>query len=356
MKYLHIAPQNISDVPMTLVRAERALGIDSRLITFFPDARGYPEDICLHLPFVDHDLVRRAKRWFSDPSRLKLPNTTSQNTKPSLYWRPFGLTERAFIRLREMIWAPLIRQAMEKIDFWNFDVYQFDAGLDFFRDGRTGLKLKQLHKKIVVCYTGSDLRTRGIIKPLDQIADLRLTLEWDHLKISPELVHILVPFEPERYQYKERTASDMVKIGHAPTNRAAKGSDSILSTLQKFSSMRHIEIVLIENKSHKEALQMKEQCDIFIDHYGNLGYGVNSLEAIAMGIPTCSGLTSQFVAKYPDHPFVDIHNSLEEQILNLIDKPDWRIQLARQGREWLERHHDSRRIVKQILDYLEVSS
>ncbi|RME01316.1 MAG: glycosyltransferase family 1 protein, partial [Calditrichaeota bacterium] len=237
----------------------------------------------------------------------------------------------------------------KKIDFWNFDVYEFDAGLDFFRDGRTVKRLKQMGKKIIVAYTGSDFRTRGVIRPVDELADLRITFEWDHLDLDPTLVHCLFPFEPERFAFRLREPGPTWRIGHAPTHRAAKGSDQILAVLQSLQASHPVEVVLIENLPHPQALALKETCDIFIDQIGDLGYGINALEAIAMGIPTCTSLVPAFKAAYPDHPFVEVNaDNLQQQLLFLMAHADRRLALSRKGRTWVESVHDSRKIVQKI--------
>lgn len=358
MRILHIAPQNISDVPMTLVRAERALGHDSRLVTFYRDPRGYDEDMCLELPLVRSVAVQRLKRWVSDPQRQRVDNSARPTGEGPPVWRPHGATERWLVALRERLWQRKIKRWMQEVDFWNFDVYEFDAGLDFYRDGRIVRRLKQIGKRVVVAYTGSDLRTRGIIPAVDAAADLRITFEWDHLDLDDRLMHVLFPFEPERFAFRIREArSRPVRIGHAPTNRAAKGSDVILAVLQQLQTERDIEIVLIEHLPYREAIARKDTCDIFIDQIGDLGYGINALEALALGIPTCTGLVPAFKRAYPDHPFVEVdRRNLKDALLALIDDAARRRRLAEQGRRWLERHHDSRAIVQRIHRALEERS
>lgn len=349
MRILHIAPQNISDVPMKLVRAERELGHESRLITFFADPRGYPEDVCLHLPFVQERWIRRLKARVAAEERLRITHRKKVTHEKPPVWSPSGSLERLLIWFRERLWQPKIRRVMKQIGFWDFDVYQFDAGLDFFRDGRIARAIKSRGKPLIVTYTGSDLRTRGIIRPVDDLADVRITFEWDHLELHPRVHHVLFPFEPETFPFKIREPGAQIKIGHAPTNRAAKGSDLILAVLKEIQHSHPVEIVLIENKPYQEALKLKDQCDLFIDQLGDLGYGLNALEAVAMGIPTCTSLVPAFQRAYPDHPFVKVdEHDLKEQLLALMKAPEWRRELAVKGRKWVETHHDSRRVVERI--------
>ncbi len=349
LKILHIAPFNTSGVPITFVKAERKLGHDSRLVTLGKDKRNYQEDICLNLPFLDSSGVRLAKKAFSHPSKLDINNQTKKLENIPLYWHANGLPEKTLIGFRERLWQKKINRLFSEIDFWNFDVYQLDGGLEFFRDGRTIRKLKSLGKKVICCYTGSDLRTRGAIPQIDSLSDLNVTLEFDHLKLHLNIHHIFFPFDVNQYQARPEPESKILKIGHAPTNRRAKGSDQIIAAIKEIQSEHPVELVLIENLPHQESLSRKSECHIFVDQIGDLGYGLNSLEALAMGIPTCSCLAPGFAEKYPEHPFVVLNDrNIKKRLMTLISDDNFRRDLGEKGRGWVQQHHDAENVVKKI--------
>lgn len=349
LKILHIAPQNIANVPMTLVQAEREQGYYSRLVTFFRDPRGYEEDIVLDLPFITNKWMQQLKRLLSHPTRQAVKNVLPQKTETPPVWKSGGRLENILIELREQLWKPTVSKFMRDIDFWQFDIYCFEAGMDFFTDGRTVKKLHELGKNIVVLYTGSDLRTRGVFPVVDSLADFRATFELDHLLLDQHLVHLPFPFDTMKYPYNPAKPAERLRIGHAPTNREAKGSDAILAVLHKLKQMFTIEIVLIENLTHTQALALKQSCHIFIDQIGDLGYGINSLEALAFGIPTCTCLAPNFHQHFSEHPFVEIDSSnMEEKLVQLIENPAKRLRLSREGRSWVEKYHDCRTIVNSI--------
>jgi len=348
-KILHIAPFNTSGVPITLVKAERKLGYHSRLVTLGKDKRNYQEDICLNLPFLNSGGVRFAKKAFSHPSKLDINNQTKKLENIPLYWRPNGFSEKTLIGLRERLWQKRIKKLFKEIDFWNFEIFQLDGGLEFFRDGRTIRKLRSLGKKVICCYTGSDLRTRGAIPQIDSLCDLNVTLEFDHLKLHPNIHHVFFPFDVNQYQVRPEPESKTLKIGHAPTNRRAKGSAQIIAAIKEIQSEHPVELVLIENLSHQESLSRKSKCHIFVDQIGELGYGLNSLEALAMGIPTCSCLAPGFAEKYPEHPFVVLNDlNIKERLRTLISDENLRRDLGEKGRSWVQKHHDAENVVKKI--------
>lgn len=349
LRILHIAPFNTSGVPIALVQAECRLGHDSRLVTLGRDWRNYEEDFCLELPFLNFWGTRLAKQAFSDPNKLRVTNRQKKLQSIPLYWRPNGLMEKILIRLRERIWEKKVFNFFRESDFWNFDVYQLDGGLEFYRDGRIVRQLKSAGKKILCCYTGSDLRTRGVMPEIDALCDSNVTFEFDHLKLHPNIHHVFFPFDVTAYDTRPEPHSEIIKIGHAPTNREAKGSARIIAVINELRNEHAIELVLIENLPHKESLQRKSDCHIFVDQLGDLGYGLNGLEALAMGIPTCSCLAPGFTEHYGNHPFVAIdEESLKGKLVELVLDKKMRKKLGRRGREWVKKHHDARKIVQEI--------
>ena len=349
MKILHIAPFNTAGVPMEFVRAEGALGHESRLVTLGPSRLKFEEDICLDLPLIDHWSIRLAKKIFSPKKRTDV----SFKVKPEIkenprIWRPNQM-ETWLIRIREKFWHLKIENAINKYDLLNFDVYQLDGGLGFFRDARIIRQLKSQGKKIICCYTGSDLRVRGIIPVIDEISDLNVSVEFDHQFLHPNLTHVPFPINPEKYEKGNPPKSEKIIITHAPTNRAAKGSDIIIPIVKQLEREYPIKLVLIENMPYKEAIRRKAESHIFIDQIGDLGYGISGLEALSMGIVTCSCVAPGFEKIYPDHPFVLIdERNLRKQLIRLIENENLRSGIIKKGLEWVRRVHHSQAVVQKI--------
>jgi hypothetical protein len=115
-----------------------------------------------------------------------------------------------------------------------------------------------------------------------------------------------------------------------------------------------VHLELIENVTHAEALQRKSGCDIFIDNISELGYGVNAIEALALGICTCTSLMPEFLALYPDHPFVEINfENVQEQLRRLCTHTDQRQALGQRGRVWAEKHYAATQVVRRIHELVE---
>jgi len=98
-----------------------------------------------------------------------------------------------------------------------------------------------------------------------------------------------MPFSAAAYgRYRWPTAR--FTVAHAPTARFYKGTAAVI----RACAQADLPLDLIENIAHEDALTRKGRCRVLIDQILDeynpdpsriAGYGVNGLEAIAMGIP-----------------------------------------------------------------------
>ncbi len=349
MRVLHIAPSNVAGVPFCFVQAERQLGLESRLITLIPNSQNREEDICLHLPFIHFWGTRFVKSLCVSEERRSIHYIADVPKTIPRYWEPESWFETKLIQFREILWKRKIENARKQYSLEDFDVYQLDGGLGFYRDGRLMRQMKENGKKIICCYTGSDLRVRGVIPEIDRISDLNVTVEFDHLQFHPDIHHVMFPIDLSQFTVQKNRPGEKIRIGHAPTSRQAKGSDIIISCIRELERELPVQLVLIEGLSYSEAIGLKQSCHLFIDQIGNLGYGMNSIEALAMGIPTCTSLAPQYAERYPDHPFIVIDSyTISKKIVELASHPEQLHQIGLRGREWVEKHHDSVKVVQKI--------
>jgi len=353
LKILYLAPEHYTGALGLFVQAHRQMGNESRLVTLFRSSSGYPEDICLDLPLVGPHPRLMALRQRVYRTHGKQGAYTPLIGHPP-FWRPANLAEKLFFRARDILWAPRIYRAIGEHRLLDFDIYHLEGGLGFFRDGRIIRRLKAMGKKIVCSYHGTDLRQRGVLPEIDAISDLNLTCELDLMSMHPRLNYLFLPIDTSRFVPREHRGKAR-RIGHAPTSRYFKGSDRIIQVCRELERDFGIQLVLIESKPHREALRLKHSCDIFIDQISNLGgwgYGMNSLESLSMGIPTCTNLVPQYEEFLPHHPFINVDGqNLKERLVQLIQDPELRGRKGREGRQWVERHHDIPVVIKQLYQY-----
>lgn len=356
MRILHIAVENFAGIPIRLVQEERRLGHESRLITLLSPMQKYEEDIALNLPALNAPFVPTLRKIVRLGNTPKIVNT--RHVGQVKYWQPANMLDSLLLRLRDWYWQPTIRRVLQQLGgLESFDAVIADGGHDFTRFPRL---LRETSVPITTIYYGSDMRTRGIIHGVQARAHQTFTFEHDHTLLFPEAEFLFYPYEHPVYApsvaYAPPHDGETIRVGHAPTNRLAKGTDRILAALESLKVEFPIEIILIEKMSHKDALAAKARCHVFIDQIGELGYGTNSIESLAMGIPTAVEIMSDFDSflqgQYSGekHPFYNVRRaSLTDDIRFMLnDFKNW-AKRGNAGKIWAERHHSITQVVTQYM-------
>jgi len=338
-KILHIAIENFAGLPYTIVQSERKLGFDSRLVTFYRPFQNFDEDISLELPFVKNRFASFMRRHFGSTSNVEAKRRPTDELPP--YWNYRNSYSKFFHRMRDMLWKSKIDRSEVPDLIDSADIIVLDGGQDFVRDCMYIKRFSRRSEKIVETFYGSDLRTRGVIKDIDDMSKLRFTMEFDHLSLYPGIKFLYFPFDASIFVHKKTFMDNgRIRIGHSPTKRSAKGTDIILPALEDLKKTYPIDIVLIEGLSHKEALALKSSCDIFIDQIGELGYGVSALEALSMGIPVCVQLMPDFEEFLGKHPFINVNSrNIPDTIAQLIENRSELSNIGECGRVWVNDRH-----------------
>ena len=207
LKILHIAPLNFAGVPYDFFQMHNACGDYSRIVTLHQNERVFPEDICLDLPLPNQTLAKLLRK--------KRVNELEEKQRDSAhYFKPKNLFEKTYYRFYDSLIQPKIEKAISDYSLDDFDIIHYDGGLDFYRNAKQAIKWKKQGKKIVCCYYGSDLRIRGLIKELDDISDLNLTSEFDHLALKKDLEYLFYPYDKAELPFKKERSSDAIKIVH----------------------------------------------------------------------------------------------------------------------------------------------
>lgn len=350
MKFLHLCDQNWVGMANAFVEAHRRHGHEARLVTLCENVNQFEEDICLHLPLLKGTSFHQVLKKGMNRLHHNQPKFVRPSGIPT--WRPRSSFEAAFFRLREQLWKPTIERGIREHRLDDFDVYHLESGTEFYRDARFLKAMKARGKRVVCYYLGTDLRERGVIPAVHALSDLNLTCEWDHLALDPSLTYFFLPFDASRYEYRE-PGTHKLRISHAPRNRFFKGTEQVIAAVERARAKVDLEFDLIEGVTHEEAIRRKRASNLVIDHVGEAGgttgYGMNSLEALAMGIPCMTSMMDAYQTFLGDHPFlVTTPDTLEAQLCELARNPQALLERSRRGREWVERVHGADRIVEKI--------
>jgi hypothetical protein len=350
-KILYISPQNTAGTLTYWKKFHEEMGNECRYITFYRSKSNYPDDICLNLPFVGtNKLFSKIRESYY---KFVTGNIVEQKHKEGFppKWSPNNLFETIFFRIRDFIWYPIINNIIKKHKLYDYDIYHFEWGEDLFRFGGFASKLKKKGKPIICHYHGTDMRNRGVIPHMDEISDLNLTNEPDLMLKHPSIEYLFLPFDVTSITPRTKLNSKL-KICHATTNRWNKGSDFIINICEKLEKELNFEFVLIEGKTHSEALKIKSECDINIDHVSTeagWGYGMNSIEAMAQGLCPMVHLVADCEHYFPNHPFINISAAtLKTKIEFLIENPKVVFEKGQYARKWVLKHHHYSSVGKKL--------
>ncbi|RPH96300.1 hypothetical protein EHM69_01760 [candidate division KSB1 bacterium] len=347
MKILYISPEHVSGTLSLFKAGHERRGDVCRYVTFWHSRWDFPDDICLNLPMMpDKSWVVEIRKLFHS---LR-PRNTSAERNGVRCWNP-GWIERGLFRIRDACLRSRIESAIYTHRLDQFDIIHLDGGLDFSRDARFVRKQAGAGKKIACFYHGSDLRERGVIPPVDDAVGLRLTSEWDLLEMDSRLRYLYLPFDESAYAERSYRFHSPLRIGHASRNRF-KGTAFVEAAVRRIARDIPVELVLIRDMPHDQALRLKQECDIFVDQLtneGGWGYGMSSVEALAMGMPVVTNIPKKMLERIGPHPFVQADTAdVADVLISLIrDENHCRV-LAAAGQKWVRERHD----VNAVMDCL----
>jgi len=343
LKILYISPENTVGTLSLWKKAHEKRDNQCNFVTLYPTRHDYDPGYCLNLPLVSSNAFYLKFRHKYYQYHIGSEGSFKEKEGFPPVWKPNSYLEKKYFHFRDWLWHFKIEKAIKELDLYNYDIYHIEWGLGFYRDGRFIRKLAEMGKHIVCGYHGQDLRTRGVIEEIDNISNLNVTSELDLMEKHPDIKYLFLPFDTNQYN-PNFDVNDPIRICHSPTNRYFKGSETIIPICEKIANEENIEFELIENISTTEALKIKQSCDILIDQVhnrGGWGYGMNSVEALSMGLVCVTELIPKYEDFIPDHPFVNVTG--ETLYLTLKELVQDRIRLRKlkkKSRKWVVKYHD----------------
>lgn len=146
-----------------------------------------------------------------------------------------------------------------------------------------------------------------------------------------------------------------LRIIHAPTNRAIKGTDLIVAAVAELGRQGHeFELVLTERQTWAESLVNIARADIAFDQ-PILGYGCFAIEAMGMGLPVIAGVVDPDVRagmekEWGRLPFWHVDPTVASitAALLALANPAARQTQADIGRAHVERYHEASQVVARL--------
>jgi hypothetical protein len=256
----------------------------------------------------------------------------------------------------------------------------------FFENFEDIKYLKDNKKTVIVIFVGDDVRWEPAMKQEFQqhglspftyknysYSDKALENKLRFLRISEKYADVIlsqpniaqlglrpykilfIPINLKEYStsFKQRKVPRLV---HAPTS-VGKGTVYIEEVVSRLKNEGlQFEYVRIENKPRTEALKIYEDSDVIVDQLLLPGGGKLAHEGMALGkvVLTCMGYDNYDQGKPKDCPLVDVRvESLYDVLISIIPNQALRQEIADKGRPYIQKYHDPKTIVQEVLSELE---
>ena len=150
------------------------------------------------------------------------------------------------------------------------------------------------------------------------------------------------------------TSTDNPLILHAPTNRSIKGTKYILGATERLRREGHrFRLLLCENMTNVKVREKLAESEIVVDQLLARGQGLFAVEAMASGNAVINHVTPGLYGFPPELPVITADpDTVYDKLKMLLENPDLRLQKAREGRAYVEKHHDhvvaARKLLTQI--------
>lgn len=317
-----------------IVKAERKLGQESKLVLYYKNPRGYGYDRFSDANYLNPPIFRKIKKVYT-----------------LLSFIPF------------------------------FDVFHFYRAQSFLGEFRDLLLLRRLNKKIIMHFFGSEVRRHDIarkyqyhyaddlgfndakeaekskrVEKIRMYADALIVPDYEVLEYVSGAEVVPLTYDADTIsKIKTKTSTgNKIKILHAPSNRIIKGTDKIIEVVSRikrdFFKKYDIDFKLIENVNHDQALDNYAEADIIIDQLRLGMYATLSIESMALGKPVVCYIRDDVAKNYPDCPVVNASfDNLYEKLKMLIEDKNKRFELGKKGIEYAKKHHHPTVIAKQFI-------
>lgn len=303
----------------TYVKGLKKSGLNAKSINYYPSYLGYTNDYILDL------------------SSIKDFNTADIETK---------------------------KLASELISENN--VFHLFFGTSLTLDHSDLLLLKELGKKVVMQYWGSDVRMYSKAVKLNRYVKVK-NMDEDQIKRHLEFIshyvpdclvdyelaeyvkdfhnnpHYIMPaVDLSEYNLVAPLHNDKPLIVHAPTSPEFKGTPYILSAIEELKQSYNFDFKLVQGLSHEEAVKIYAKADLIIDQILTGSYGLFSIEAMAIGKPVICHISDFMKEKYPkDLPVISANpDNIKITIENFLNNRDRAEDLRIKSRLYVEKYHD----------------
>lgn len=327
LRILH-APLNIANDAWCVSRAECSLGHESDVAVVAAGSYAFAADYDLSLPAVGTFRRNAAKIGFVLGARKRYDVLHFSFATSILDYRSIGLD------LIDLRLAP--RHSCVVMTFHGCDVRALQPG------------------GCSICVRPCDARPiERRFALIRKRASLLCVKTPDLLRAVPDAIHVpqaacvadVSPIPP--------STSGPLRVVHAPTDRALKGTDAVIAACERLTHEGHdVELVLVEGMRHEEALAVFAGADVAVDQLKAGWYGVFAIELMALGKPVIAHIDPANLDGGGSAPPIisanetSVYDALRRCVLQREGLPS----LGEHSRQYALRTHDSLAIGRRMVE------
>ncbi|WP_061810756.1 glycosyltransferase family 4 protein [Rossellomorea vietnamensis] len=319
---------------ITSSRALNEIGVQSTSLQFLSHKFGFKTDICLNLERLPINMARKKIEEY-------IRRSASSYDVFHYHDMPEGVYTPTYEELKILkdIGKPLV------IQHHGSEVRRLSVARNF-NNPYVQVKNYWQNETIII----NRLQQWGAIFDHAIVADHEL---YPYVKDYYKNVHIIrQPIDLNSIMPSYPIKGNQVPlIVHAPTNQKVKGTQYILEAVEMLKKEGYkFKFMLLQNVSHDFAKTIFQKADIIIDQLCIGAYGTFSIEGMAFGKPVVCYIRKDLIRKYPkDLPIVNANPAnIYTQMKRLITNHDYRNYLGRGGRKYVENHHNSIKIAREL--------
>lgn len=251
----------------------------------------------------------------------------------------------------------------KKPSFMTFNGSDLRQLVDASTNPYTPFSIQEAYRNVSFSYKQKKKRTDKILKYVKHC----FVITPDLLRFLPEGKATLLPGLKEAWLNVDKidrvyAKKGKLKIVHAPTNRKIKGTDIIVSVIDDLNKKYDIELILVENMSHSEALKVYQEADLIIDQIRIGWYGGFAVEAMKMGKPVAVFI-NDYDLKYVSYEMKNaLSNSvinvnpdnLKDKLIEILENRNILDEVSKNAYDYVCEFHNPDKLIKIVIDkYLE---
>lgn len=224
------------------------------------------------------------------------------------------------------------------------------------------LKDKKLNSKYSYSLKYLSKPFQKLSKQIHNISNGIIASDLDYhlpLKNNPKYLGMIPnPVVLDKRIAKKKSNSNLrILLGINSSSYIKKGvryfEDALSQIEEKYPE---VDIQITKNLPFEKYLDQLNQCDIFLDQVFAYDQGYNALEAMALGKVVFTGAEDEFLSHYDlEEDEVAINalpdvNYLVEKLSKLIGNPKKIIDIGKNAKAFIEKHHEATAIAKKYVD------